>query len=408
MRIALYHNLTSGGSKREAYEFARQLAHAGHTVHLFRPSTANERFLPLTEFVERDFVFDLHFLPDLPLRFPGLTRYLDLAALLLNLARLRRTAKQIAHAIDSDTFDFAFVHHDPIVQSPCLLRYIKTKSVYYCAEPMREFYEPPIRRPYQFPRSPLDRAQHTWYAPERALRAAVVKSADCSNIQCATLLLTNSDYSADSIKRAYQLPARVSYLGVDVEKFQAMNLPRENFVLSVGAVAPLKGYDFLLQAVSQISAPQRPRLVIVGNTASAGETNFLRRLAEQSEVTLDIRVGVEEQELVCLYNKARALVYAPIREPFGLAPLEAMACGTPVIAVNEGGVRESVADGETGFLVDREASVFAEALNRVLGDASLALRLGSRGREIALDKWTWEMAYERMMQNLAAAKMIRV
>lgn len=408
MRIALYHNLTSGGSKRGAYEFARQLAHAGHTVHLFRPSTANERFLPLTRVVERDFVFDVHILPDLPLRFPGLTRYLDLSALLLNLVRLRRTAILIAHAIDAGAYDFAFVHHDAIVASPYLLRYLKAKSAYYCAEPMREFYEPPVTRPYQRPHSLIGRSQFAWYAPERWLRSAVVKSQDRRNIQGASLLLTNSEYSANSIQRAYHLPARVSYLGVDAQRFRPLNLSRENFVLSVGAVSPLKAFDFLIRAVAQIPVLHRPRFVIVGNTASTAERNFLLRLAEQNEVNLDIRVDVEEQELVCLYNQARALVYSPIREPFGLAPLEAMACGTPVIAVNEGGVRESVVDGETGFLVDREARVFAEALNRVLGDASLALRLGSRGREIALDKWTWELAYERMMQNLVAAKMIRV
>lgn len=406
MRIALYHNLTSGGSKREAYEFARQFVRAGHTLHLFRPSTANEQFLALAEFVERDFVFDLRLIRDLPLRFPGLTRYFDFAAFFVNLRRLRLVAKEIAHAIDSGGYDFVLVHHDAIVQSPYLLRYLESPSAYYCAEPMREFYEPPVTRPYQRPQTLLGRAQFAWYAPVRALRSRVVKSQDRRNVQAAKLLLTNSEYSARSIQRAYQLSARVSYLGVDAEKFRPLNLPRADFVLSVGAVAPLKGYDFLVQALAQIPSRERPRLLIVGNTASTAEANYLQDLAQQNQVALEIRVDVSEQELVCLYNQARALVYAPIREPFGFAPLEAMACATPVVAVNEGGVRESVVHGESGFLVERDARAFAQALMNVLSNASLAQRLGARGREMILQSWTWEMAAARLWRNLSAAGII--
>lgn len=401
MRIALYHNLTSGGSKREAYEFARQFQRAGHTVHLFRPSTANETFLPLAPLVQRETVFPLALLPDLPLRIPGLTRYLDLAAFLINLARLRRVAIKTARAIDADAPDFAFVHHDAIVQSPYLLRHLKTPSAYYCAEPMRDFYEPPVTRPYQRPQTLLDRAQTNWYAPARWLRSRTIKSADRANIRRATLLLANSKFSADSIQRAHGLTARVSYLGVDAEKFHPQHLPRADFVLSVGAISPLKGYDFLIEAIALLPQAQRPRLVLVGNTASSAEKNFLQHLAEPRGVTLEFRVDVSEPELVCLYNQARAFVYTPIREPFGFAPLEAMACETPVVAVNEGGVKESVRDDETGLLAPRDPAEFARVLRCVLTDANLAQRLGKRGRENVLQFWTWEMAYERLMQNIS-------
>src|SRR5262249_17534091 len=228
----------------------------------------------------------------------------------------------------------------------------------------------------------------------------LIKHADCSNVQHATLLLTNSYFSAESIYRAYGLRARVSYLGVDTDVFKPLGLERENFVLSVGAVAPLKGYDFLIQAFAKVTPDQRPSLLIVGNTASAGETRYLEQLAAKREVRLTFRVEITDDELVQLYNQASAFVYAPVLEPFGFAPLEAMACATPVIAVKEGGVRESVVEDVTGWLVDREPEEFAAALSRILSDQMLARCMGNSGREQVLAQWTWEQAYDRLIGNI--------
>ncbi len=400
MHIALYHNLASGGSKREAYEFARQFAAYGDSFDLYCPRTANEEFLPLTNLARQVFTFDLNLTRPFEGSLPLLRKYVDLYRLKKNLDASRALATRTAEKIDAGKYDFVFLHHDQPVQSPYLLNFLKTPSVYYCAEPMREFYEPPIPRPYLEPHSRMEQWQRRWYAPARALRRRMMQTADARNVQAAKLLLTNSFFSAESIYRAYGLRARVVYLGVDTKKFRPLDMQRENFVLSVGAVSPLKGYDFLIQALGQIDAAFRPPLVIVGNTASAGEVNYLRAVAEQLAVTVEFRVNVAEDELVQLYNQARALVYAPTLEPFGFAPLEAMACETPVVAVREGGVRESVCDGETGLLTARDTQAFAETLMRVLQDHAFAARMGKAGRARVLEFWTWGHAYARLLEHL--------
>jgi glycosyltransferase involved in cell wall biosynthesis len=401
MRIALFENLTSGGSKREAHEFARQFVRAGHAVDVFTPTTADRDFLPFAGTGARWFEHPVNLLPDRPPRFPGLTRYFSVTTTLLNLRRLKSLARTMAAAIDDGGYDFVFAHHDRIAQGPYLLRYLRTPSVYFCAEPMRRFYDPPVTRPFDQPRSLVASAQRRWYAPARAIEAGVVRRVDRKNVLRAGLLVTNSCFSAESIYRAYGARARVVYLGVDVERFCPEELPREPFVLSVGAVGPLKGYDFLIRGLAEVPAQARPQLVIVGNTASRSERCYLDLLARDLGVQLSVLVNVADGDLADLYRRAKVLVYAPVLEPFGLAPLEAMACATPVVGVREGGVRESVVDGVTGLLVDRAPRAFAEAVYSLLGDDNKRRRMGEAGRARVLDFWTWEHAYERLRAVVA-------
>ena len=106
-------------------------------------------------------------------------------------------------------------------------------------------------------------------------------------------------------------------------------------------------------------------LVIVSNFENAPERGYLIDLARARGVELELIGHAGEDDLVRLYNEARVVAYAPVREPFGLVPLEAMACGTPVVAVDEGGIPESVIDGRTGLLTDRDAGRFAAAIERL-------------------------------------------
>jgi glycosyltransferase involved in cell wall biosynthesis len=138
-----------------------------------------------------------------------------------------------------------------------------------------------------------------------------------------------------------------------------LDLEKRNFVLSVGSLTPLKGFDFLIRAMAELPEAGRPRLVIVSNFQNPPEKTYLEGLAGELHVELELLNNVSDQRLVELYNQAKMVLYAPVREPFGLVPLEAMACGTPVVGVCEGGVLETVLDGETGILVERDLQLFS-------------------------------------------------
>jgi glycosyltransferase involved in cell wall biosynthesis len=222
---------------------------------------------------------------------------------------------------------------------------------------------------------------------------------DVSTTRAATVVLANSAFSHETLYRVYNINARVCYPGVDTDSFRPLELPKGDFVLSVGAMHSGKGYDFLIRGLGMIPLPQRPRLVIVTNFAERNETRFVRDLAAQLCVDLEVQVLVPEEELARRYNEALLTVYTPILEPFGLVPLESMACGTPVVGVREGGIRESVIDGFTGVLVDRDEQAFAGAVGGLLADSERRRAYGNQGRAYVEREWQWS----RCMDTLEAA-----
>ena len=112
------------------------------------------------------------------------------------------------------------------------------------------------------------------------------------------------------------------------------------------------------------------------------------------------RSEVSDNELLDILNRSVAMLYTPRLEPFGLAPLEANACGVPVIAVAEGGVRETIVDQINGLLVDNNPFAMGEAINRLLNNPALALELGINGRRTVEENWNISAAVDRLEQKL--------
>ena len=146
----------------------------------------------------------------------------------------------------------------------------------------------------------------------------------------------------------------VSYLGVDNILFKPLNITKENFVLSVGQCIPEKGFEFILMSLAKIEPNLRPVFVLVTDQGNIHWKKYLIRLAIKLNVKLKICSLISDEELVLLYNKAQMVVYTPYMEPFGLVPLEAMSCGTPVVGVNEGGVLETIINRKTGILTEQD------------------------------------------------------
>jgi D-inositol-3-phosphate glycosyltransferase len=168
-------------------------------------------------------------------------------------------------------------------------------------------------------------------------------------------------------------------------------------ILFVGRIEPLKGIDTLLRAIALL-APDMPcwrdelSVIIIGGAPGAGaeqvsaELERLERLrAELGIEDLVTFLGAKDQDRLVYYYSAAEMVVMPSHyESFGMVALEAMACGTPVVASKVGGLAFSVQDGQTGYLVpDGDAEALAAKIRRLLKDDRLREELGRQAAEWA-------------------------
>lgn len=388
MKIAVFHNLPSGGAKRVLYNFVKHLRKSKHIVDVFVPDTADEKFLPLKDIANKVEIF-----PTIK-TFKGVILSLLRYQLPL-LGFLEKAQEDIATYVNKSGYDVVLVEQDRYTMSPFFLKFVKIPTVYYCQQPFRA--QEAILKKIS---SPVD----NWFIKTgKEMFYSVISRIDKQNASYSKYLLANSCFSRESILRNYGLNAFVSYLGIDIEVFRHLDILKENYVLSVGACRPAKGFDFIIRALSFVSEKIRPKLIIVSNTTALAWEDYLKQLALQKKVEVEIKHSVEDEKLIHFYNQARLFLYAPYLEPFGLAALEAMACGTPVIAVKEGGVRESITHDETGILVERDEAIFAEAITELLSNPKRCDCISQRAMESVQNFWTLDHSGKRLLCHLEHA-----
>ena len=397
MRIAIYHNLPSGGAKRTLCESARRLA-LRHQVDVYTLSSADHGFADLRPHVANHRVYDFQSRPLLDSPWGRLNQGLRLT----DLARLRLLSRTVAQDMRAGSYDVAFIHACQFEKAPSVLAYLgDLPSIYYCQEPLRVLYEQQPPRPYDDSSSRRRMALNR-VDPLLRLYLETVRRVDQGNTRRATRVLVNSQYMRQTVGRIYRISPQLSYHGIDSERFAPLALEKEPFLLSVGSLTPLKGFDFLVEALAELPADQRLPLVLASNFQNLPERAFLEQLAQQKQVELRFLGHVSDAQLVELYNRALLTVYAPLREPFGLVPLESMACATPVVAVGEGGTAETILHEQTGLLVERDTRRFAAAVERLLANPGLAAAYGQAGRQQVEQHWTWAKATQTVEQHLLA------
>ena len=221
----------------------------------------------------------------------------------------------------------------------------------YCHTPVRYAYE-----------------QFDLYFPRgrtrlRALKAAAVRRLrkwDVATASRPTRYLANSSAVAERIGRYYGREATVCHPPVDVDFFHPSRAPRGEFLLAVGALVPYKRYEVAIEAARRVGR----RLVLVGR---GPEETRLRTVAPSS---VDFVSGCTPEALRDLYRTC-AMYVQPGEEDFGIAAVEALACGAAVVALGRGGARDIVRDGENGVLYDENGDA-PGALAAAVGRAGAA------------------------------------
>jgi glycosyltransferase involved in cell wall biosynthesis len=406
MRIAVWHNLPSGGAKRALYDQVRGLVARGHDVEAWCPPTADRGYLPLSDLV-REHVVHLSLAPPqraVPSTFQKL-HPLHWSVALRSRA-MDRHCRECARQIHAKGFDLLFAGCCMFFHTPSIARFTHIPSVVYLQEPNRPLYEASTELPWvatSWARRDLFDFRFWVKALKRRLKLPGIRAQareERISAMAFDRILVNSLFSRENVLRAFGIDAMVCYLGVDTDRFIFQNKKRENFTVCLAAFLPTKNIEFLVQSLAAISAVLRPKLVMISNMVSEPYLDQVRNLADHAGVNFELKHRIPDEEVIDLLNRARMMLYAPRLEPFGYAPLEANACGLPVVAVAEGGVRETVQNGINGLLVEHEPQSMARAIERLMVDDALHQQLSKGARQLVQEQWSLKPSLDRLERRL--------
>lgn len=370
MKIAVFYNLSFGGAKRVVFEHIKGLKSRGHVLDLYTVNPQNDIFDP-SLFCKNIFKYQINLTSSSPFIRRFIRDY-------KNFFTLKSLHRKIAAEIDSRNYDIVLVHPDKLTQAPFILRFLKTTSVYYCQEPLRIAYEYSyrLREKVNFPRRIYEELTRLYR-----------KQIDRQNVRAASFTIASCFHIRERMIEAYEVYPKVIYCGVDEKVFYPSNEKKENKVLYIGSPnIVVDGYDLAEKALQYIPKHIRPQL----HKLSWKKANGKR---------------LSEKEMVKIYSQSIATLCVSRLETFGLVPLESMACAVPVIATKVGGHRETIVDGETGFLVDFDPKEIAERVLFLLKKPELSKKIGVKGRGWIEQQWTWEKQVkdlEVLLMSLAA------
>ena len=362
MRVAIFHDFFGaiGGGERVVLTLARALDATVYTTDVHRPS------------LERLGAGDV--------------RIVSLGALVP-----RPPLKQI-HA--SLRFATAIADADVFLLSGNWAIYAARRNhpnVLYCHTPVRAFYD--LRESFL----PADRRSPVHRILARAW-VSLHGAADRVAWTQVDRVVTNSENTRRRIREYLDRDARVLYPPTDVSRFRFEAL--DDFWLSVNRLYPEKRLEIQLEAFRRLP---RERLVVVGGYARGDHAaEYVAGLRPPPNV--ELRGEVDDAELVRLYARCRGLICTARDEDFGMTPVEAMASGKVVLAVDEGGFRESVVPGETGWLLSPDPEAFATKV-RALGGEDLAARVDAcRRRAGEFDVPRFVEAMRGLLEEAATAR----
>lgn len=362
MTIAIFHEVDFGGARRTIDEFAKRLNKL-FDLDLYYIDDKEEKGLGKN-------YKNVFYYPFFPKFWKGKNWKIRLYKDTIELFKLYKLHKEIAHDIKLKNYDYIFVHPSKFTQAPFLLRLLKNKCIYYCQEPSRIVYDKDL--------SSLSFVKFHKKLYEFFIRK-IRKRIDLGNIKSASQILTNSKFSKNFIKKSYQISAKVCYLGVDTNTFKPQNVDKSYDALFIGNKD--KGYKLLIDALKLFK--KKPKIKTI--------------FREKGQ-------SITDKDLVVIYNKSKILVALNRNEPFGLIPLEAMACGIPVIAIWEGGYKESIINNRTGFLISRNPVELYNKISQIINDEKLRMYLGKNAKENVLKNWTWDKSVERFLRIIKYAK----
>ncbi len=271
------------------------------------------------------------------------------------------------------------------------------RVLWYCHTPLRDIYDL-----YHY-RLSLKKLHQK---PVHIIGARVVRGMDQKVTKRIETIVANSYNTRSRVVKYYNRPdATVLGGGVEYEKFRHGS--DDKYFLYPSRISPNKRQDYAIRAFSIFKRQVKGyRLVLVGAVSKDRfYHNYYKNVAALAKAVgdVDIITDADEKRLRGLYANCTAVLYTPMNEDYGLVPLEGMSSGKPIIGVREGGIKETVEDGETGMLVD-SIDGMGNAMAEIAGNPKIAEAMGRKGRKRVVKHYSWARFFKEFDKILRSVK----
>ncbi len=377
MKIALVHHLKRGGAHRRIVEQIRALSNEIQLQEFIlegaEPTTANPVVFPCPQRGD-----------DAPAWKKPFVRYGDLW-------RKERAWSVLCDIVASQEFDAVWANPCMDLKVPPLSEALARRTMLYLDEPDRKHFDPSVKG-----------STRVWTRPVYFFLNYRKRTLQQRKAKAINSVVTNSAFTAEMIRAAYGRTAQVLPLGVHERFSPGDGQQKKTVALSVGTLIPSKGHDLAISALalSQSALP----LLIIAPRREEGELQRLQAIAENLNVDVEFRFAVSDEELVDAYRCAAVTLYLAKAEPFGLVSLEAQACGSTLVIVNEGGLPETARGSRLVEVADRNVESIAGAIRRAVEPVSSDDRM--RNAQVVRASWSWERSsrlLQRALQEVASA-----
>ncbi|MEM4331853.1 MAG: glycosyltransferase [Candidatus Micrarchaeia archaeon] len=213
-------------------------------------------------------------------------------------------------------------------------------------------------------------------------------------------IVTNSKNSQARIRKYLNRDAEVIYPGITASHYK--NNGYKKYFFYPSRITPEKRFEIAIEAFKKSGLHSKGYKLIIAGSLIPGRSEheqYYKKLVSMMDGLGEIRLNVPYLDLIELYSNCTAVLFTPINEDFGIIPLEAMASEKPVIAIDEGGPRETILHEKTGFLC-KSTDEMAMCMNLLAADPSLIEKMGRTGRRHVVQNFTWESFFAKFDKAL--------
>ncbi|MBI4441678.1 glycosyltransferase [Candidatus Woesearchaeota archaeon] len=272
-----------------------------------------------------------------------------------------------------DDYDIINAHFPPSQ----FIRHRNPRVLWYCHSPGRAAYDLYQVRMREY--SPPVKVGHYIFTKlYRHLNAEVVSQIEC--------VLANSRNVQYQLQQYLNKESTVLNPAVDPQQF--VNECYDRYFFYPGRITPSKRLEYVIAAYRLFMQrnPSSPFKLVIAGGLQEKDRAYLEQMRKLHSC---IMIDVPEAQFRQLYARCYAVLFSGINEDFGIVPLEAMASQKPIISVNEGGPRESIIDGTTGYLVN-SVQEMAEKMELLTNNPSLVEKMGRVGRKHVIANYSWK------------------